>query len=435
MWSPRRSRLPGQRKVTVTSTCMPLLAWAMIFPVSAEEFTVNSYTTSDQVAPVVAADQSGTFLVVWQDSGGRDGSGSGIFGQRYDVDGAATGDELQINSYTTSNQGQPRIAARPGEFLVTWQGHGAGSSEGLFARRMDNSGQLGPEFLVSAEFDENHDVALDDSGQAVLVWDIDTFNGGIRGQRFDSLNQPVGAQFQIDSPPNTPGYRHQYSNPRTASKPNGEFIVSWESYYEVPYGSFSSRQLRLRPHDASGIPSNDFVVTNFTVTYDYFTIHGFDVTTDGEDFVVAWGDPADYGVQQILSRRLGDSLSAAFEVGPAAPMTFPLDEDPAVDAAGPVTVTAWTSNRFTDDADIGGREFRHGQEDSPATMQLNQETTGLQQSPSIAIDRESRRSLAVWQDPSRGDQDIVGRLLFGTLFADGFESGDVLAWSSSSPPP
>ena len=46
------------------------------------EFPVNSYTTSTQFAPSVAVDGAGSFVVVWN-SGGQDGSGNGVFGQRF----------------------------------------------------------------------------------------------------------------------------------------------------------------------------------------------------------------------------------------------------------------------------------------------------------------------------------------------------------------
>jgi hypothetical protein len=45
------------------------------------EFRVNTYTTYNQYVSSVAADSSGRFVVVWQSP--QDGSGYGIFGQRF----------------------------------------------------------------------------------------------------------------------------------------------------------------------------------------------------------------------------------------------------------------------------------------------------------------------------------------------------------------
>jgi large repetitive protein len=46
------------------------------------EFQVNTYTTLEQWIASVAADGAGNFMVVWP-SNGQDGSGQGVFGQRY----------------------------------------------------------------------------------------------------------------------------------------------------------------------------------------------------------------------------------------------------------------------------------------------------------------------------------------------------------------
>jgi hypothetical protein len=82
-------------------------------PVGAE-FVVNTYTTGSQFAGRVAMDAGGGFVIVWQDSlNNRDGSGSGIFGQRFDSAGNPSGSEFQVNSYTTGSQIYPSISMEP----------------------------------------------------------------------------------------------------------------------------------------------------------------------------------------------------------------------------------------------------------------------------------------------------------------------------------
>jgi hypothetical protein len=43
---------------------------------------VNTFSVDAQVSPSVAADAPGNFVVIW-DSNLQDGSGYGVFGQRY----------------------------------------------------------------------------------------------------------------------------------------------------------------------------------------------------------------------------------------------------------------------------------------------------------------------------------------------------------------
>jgi hypothetical protein len=79
------------------------------------EFQINTYTTSHQRTiggggDLVAADASGNFVVVWY-SAGQDGSGYGIFGQRFDSAGGTLGSESRVNSYTKWVQSSPTVAS------------------------------------------------------------------------------------------------------------------------------------------------------------------------------------------------------------------------------------------------------------------------------------------------------------------------------------
>lgn len=104
------------------------------------EFQSNTYTTSHQFmggGRGVAADASENFVVVWT-SDGQDGSDLGVFGQRYDSDGVALGSEFQVNSFTTSFQDFPSVAAvGANRFVVAWSSFGQdGDGDGVFGRRL-----------------------------------------------------------------------------------------------------------------------------------------------------------------------------------------------------------------------------------------------------------------------------------------------------------
>jgi hypothetical protein len=60
----------------------------------------------------VATEARGGFVVVWQ-SFSQDGSYFGVFGQRYDSNGAASGSEFQVNTYTARDQSAAAVAADP----------------------------------------------------------------------------------------------------------------------------------------------------------------------------------------------------------------------------------------------------------------------------------------------------------------------------------
>lgn len=74
-------------------------------------------------------------VVVWA-SGGYDGSGGGIFGQRYDAEGSPDGPEFVVNSYTTGSPVFAVVASSRTGFVVAWQSaQQDGSGDGILAQR------------------------------------------------------------------------------------------------------------------------------------------------------------------------------------------------------------------------------------------------------------------------------------------------------------
>src|SRR5206468_6989803 len=145
--------------------------------------------------PAVAMTQAGNFVVVWQSYPGQDGADAGVFGQRYDGSGNALGGEFQVNTYTTNNQRQPRVAVdSTGNFTVVWNSLGQdGSGGSIYARRYDSAGSpLGGEFQVNTYTTNGQyapDVAFDPSGNAIFAWtsyNQDGSQGGVYARRFDS---------------------------------------------------------------------------------------------------------------------------------------------------------------------------------------------------------------------------------------------------------
>ena len=100
------------------------------------ETRVNTFTPNTQLAPAIAMDAAGDYVAVWQ-SNTQDGSNYGIYAQRYNAAGAAQGVEFQVNTFTTGSQKCPSVAMdTAGDFVVTWQSYPQeGSGEGIYAQR------------------------------------------------------------------------------------------------------------------------------------------------------------------------------------------------------------------------------------------------------------------------------------------------------------
>ena len=120
---------------------------------------VNTFTTGDQMHPAVAALAGGGFVVTWT-SRGQDGSGYGIYGQRYAADGTPVGSEFRVNTFTTSDQRFPSVTAlADGGFVVTWTSNGQdGSDSGIYGQRYAADGTaVGSEFRVNTFTNGNQD--------------------------------------------------------------------------------------------------------------------------------------------------------------------------------------------------------------------------------------------------------------------------------------
>ncbi|MDH3911344.1 MAG: hypothetical protein OEU09_08610, partial [Rhodospirillales bacterium] len=170
------------------------------------EFQVNSFTTGFQNLPAVAMDADGDFVVTWN-SRYQDGDSWGVFAQRFDAAGVAQGAEFQVNTYASWFQAIPAVAMdADGDFVVSWQSDGQdGSGAGVFAQRFDATGAAqGPEFQVNTFTTGSQNVpavAMDADGDFVVAWSGfgpgDSSYGGVFAQRFQGEG-PVAGDFTVD---------------------------------------------------------------------------------------------------------------------------------------------------------------------------------------------------------------------------------------------
>jgi len=105
------------------------------------QFLINTYSDNHQTHPDIVGLSDGGFVVVWE-SYAQDGSLSGIYGQRYDVDGNVEGGEFKVSNYYSSHQDDPSVTALAnGGFVVSWESFGQdGSGDGIFAKVYDADG-------------------------------------------------------------------------------------------------------------------------------------------------------------------------------------------------------------------------------------------------------------------------------------------------------
>ena len=113
------------------------------------EFRVNTVTARGQSLPRAAPLDNGGFVFAWQ-SPLQDGSGLGVYLARYNVTGVKAGRETRVNTTTLNGQGTPDLAAFTDGFVADWaSAKQDGSGEGVYAQAFSDAGaKVNREFRV-----------------------------------------------------------------------------------------------------------------------------------------------------------------------------------------------------------------------------------------------------------------------------------------------
>jgi hypothetical protein len=371
----------------------PRTAGAVPLPVG-PQFQVNTYTTSHQYYPAVAADGSGGFVVVWEswESGDSDSSDDSVHGRRYDADGTPRGAQFQVNTYTTSHQGNPAVAADgSGGFVVVWSSFGGTGS--------------------------------------------DTDDSSIQGQRYDAGGTPQGAQFQV----NTYTTNDQYY-PAVAAASAGDFIVVWVSLGS-PGSDTGDWSIQGRRFDAGGAPRDSQFQVNTYTTDDQ--LRPAIAAAAAGNFVVVWdsygGDESDGEYLSIHARRYAADGTPHGEQFQVNTYTTDNQENPAVAAAGAGSfVVVWESYGSAesegDYSSIQARRYDASGAPQGAEFEVSTDTESRQFDPSVAADGTGSFAV-VWVSAGDSESDGSSGSIQGRYYdADGTASPEVRVNASPSLP-
>jgi hypothetical protein len=390
-----------------------LPAQATVLNQAGNEFRINTETIGDQGNPGVAVDANGNFVVIWE-SAGQDGSGEGVYGQRYDNTGTAVGNAFQVNTETTNDQDDPVVAMDAnGNFVVIWESREQdGSGEGIYGQRYAADGTtLGSEFLVNtttAAFQADPAVAMDANGNFVVVWESSGHDGngkGIAAQRYAADGTAQGGELLA----NTAVIGDQ-EDPEVAMDADGNFVIIWESFGQDGdgYGLYGQR------YDANGTAQGAEFLVNTETTGDQ-TFQHVAMNATG-DFVVVWksdGQDGDgYGVYGQRYSSTGATVGNEFQVNVEVTGN---QEDPAVtlDEAGNFFVVWESDGQDGDRYGIYGRHYDSTGTPVAGEFRINTTTVNDQEDPRTVLDTDGNL-IVVWEDYA---QDGDGGGIYGSRFA------------------
>ncbi|MEI9905255.1 MAG: calcium-binding protein [Asticcacaulis sp.] len=266
-------------------------------------------TANSQDDPQIFSLVDGGYVVIW-DSDGNDGNSDGVFYQRYDASGHRVGGETQINSYTTGSQYRPLGVGLPdGGFVISWTSPQDGSGTGIYYQRFNADGSHnGLETRVNTTTTGSQDfsgISATADGGFVITWSgPDASGSGVYMQRYTGSNTAAGGETLV----NTTTLGDQ-SDSVITTLANGNIVVAWDANNQDGdgYGVYS------RVYSANGTALTGEILVNTGHTSGGQFIDAVTALSDG-GYIVGYQDN-NFGTFYLQRYSAGGtSVGSAFTV-------------------------------------------------------------------------------------------------------------------------
>jgi len=243
-------------------------------PIGNEFYVNTSITYGNQFYPYVAMSNTGSFIITWWGTGYADFSG--VYARRYDNVGNPLGSEFLVNTYTNDVQRAPAVdIAEDGSFIITWISYGQdGSGSGIYAQRYDNIGNtLGSEFQVNTYSDNDQGgpwganppgVSMNNDGY-IITWSSDGQDGsgwGVYAKKYDYNDKPIDEEFRV----NLYTDNNQWY-PAIAMSSEGLYVITWHSFNQYSSNSAYDIYAKINPTWSQQTPPPD------AITLESFSAH------------------------------------------------------------------------------------------------------------------------------------------------------------------
>jgi hypothetical protein len=161
---------------------------------------IETGTAGDAVAPKVVVDAGGNGLAVWRQF---DGAHADVWANRYTASTTSWGTPTLLESDDTGNADAPRIAMDgDGNAIAVWSQKVFGWNSILANRFTTSTGSWGTATLVETNDTSNAkfpEIAVDSTGNAMVVWREDTAPSRIASNRFNMGAGTWGTPALIDT--------------------------------------------------------------------------------------------------------------------------------------------------------------------------------------------------------------------------------------------
>lgn len=384
------------------------------------DMAVNDIGSGNQLDPDIAQADNGNWAAVWED----DNDGNGVYTvyvRGFDPDGNERFADTIVNTSGVNSVSatNPSIAmAGDGRLVVAFQSASTAIKVRAYNANGTPVGSAEQTVVSTTGVVRNPDVAMDDNGNFVVVWEDDSDGNGsyqvkARGYQFDYTQHFAAKTINSIA-------TGQQSSPAIAMAANGDYVVAWEDDQDAD-GNY---EIGVR-----GFYANET---------EHFAQFFANTTTDGQQrdpdvamddtgrFVVVWEDDADLNASfqikargfsatgaQLFTERTVNLEAAGNQINPAV----------AMDPSGNWYVV-WEDDRTGEGYEIVSQEFTiaGARVFTTADVQVNsvsavahRNSTPRRQSPVVSA-HKSGRYIGAWADDmdGNGSFEILARGVPGT---------------------
>jgi len=377
------------------------------------EYQLNTVVTNDQSAVAIGSNPNSTQIVMAWVSASQDGSGDGVYAQRYDLYGNKVGSAFRANVTTSGNQNAPAVGMDSlGNFVIVWQSAGQdGSGDGIYGRRFAFDGTpltfgstaATSDARVNSTTSGNQQapsIAMDDAGEFAVAFQSsgrDASGNAVVARAFKATGSAVANDFQVNQL-YTAGNQQA---PSIAMDAAGNFTIAWQSVFQAPNPSTDGDFVVAKRYTKTGTVLNSEFVVNQTVAGNQ-NAPSVAVNADGS-FIVAWQSALQDGNSDAIVARRYSSAAAALG------NEFLVNQFPTGSQAAPSVTTggssgfviAWQSAA----QDLNGDAVVVRQYDASGAAQGDESvanifTTGAQNNASVAMQLDGDFIVA-WQSPGQ----------------------------------
>ncbi len=377
----------------------------------------NALVNSPNGVPEANADvgvfTDGSYVVVWNSTQAGD---EDVYARLFNADGTEKVAEFRVNGTTTNEQKEASVAVSDnGNFVVTWMSTQGTNGQDIYTRVFDSNGTalVGETGVMTAVGDQyNPDVAIDASGNFVVVWED---GADIYAQRYDAVATPNVEGVLLVNAPNATIDR----TPAVAMDTDGDFVVAWTDESGGPsilmqrFNNLGAGQGVVSVQASSGGAADTASVA----------------MDDAGNFVVAWNefeaalDNSQSGIQYRRFAFDGTPLDASDQLANTYITLDQLTPSVAMDNDGDFIIT-WTSvDQDGDSKGVYGQAFNADGSTDGSEFQVNTYTTSDQNLSQVAIS-DSGSAVIVWEGQSATDTlGVYAQRYRWPIVADNFDDG------------